>query len=134
MKTHKLIDWYNELKPTRADEVKLDFAVELNAAIENMGISRQEFAKLVGVSGARIAKALRGDSNLTIESMDKLATAAGRDIHIHLAQKGAKVRVLNVISSPKNSMQSTNLRGTYVTATNTVAQRNHMRDEDLIAL
>lgn len=66
--------------------------------------------------------------------MDKLASAVGRDIHVHLAQKGAKVRVLNVISSPKNSMQSTNLRGTYVTATNTAVQKNHMRDEDLIAL
>lgn len=131
----RLTDWYSRLETTRADEVKLDFAIDLASAIEAAGISRQDFAARVGVSGARIAKALRGDANLTIESMDMLAAAAGLDMHIHLAQKGAKVRWFDVLSSTENSMQSTNAGSSYVTSVSLpITSQGQIETDDLIAL
>ena len=109
MNSSELINWLQTLESTRADAVKLDFAVALAKAIEERGLSRKEFASLVGVAPARITKVLRGDTNLAIESMDKLATAVDLDLHIHLAKKGSTVRWFDVFSNLKgNTIQADN--------------------------
>ena len=110
MRTNELVNWFQTIETSRADEVKLDFAVALAKAIEDRGLSRKEFASLVGVAPARITKVLRGDTNLAIESMDRLATAVDLDLHIHLAKKGSTVRWFDVFSSPgkENTIQVEN--------------------------
>lgn len=130
----ELIEWYSNIDSLRADEVKLDFAVQLAAAIDERKITRQEYSRLVGVSGARITKALRGDTNLTIDSMDKLASAVGRDIHIKLARKGSKIHFFEVISSRENSFQSINNKSPYVTAGKTYSGEKLDINNELVAL
>ncbi|TAM89702.1 MAG: helix-turn-helix domain-containing protein [Candidimonas sp.] len=109
MKRNELLDWYKTLKPTRADEVKLDFAVEISRVIESLGISRKEFAKRAGVSPARITRVLRGDVNLTIESMDHLASAAGLDLNIRLSHRGSSVPLARSTPEPRDTRATSSL-------------------------
>lgn len=103
-----LYDWYRSIGPAEAEELKLDFSVALERAMLNQGINKADLAKKAGVSAARITKALRGDSNLTIESMVKLAQSVGHTVHVHLARKDAQVRWIEVHTSARNRLTSIN--------------------------
>jgi transcriptional regulator with XRE-family HTH domain len=66
------------------EEAKVDFALELSKVMERAGLSRSDMAARLGVSLPMITKILRGDSNLTIESMVKATRAAAATLHIHI--------------------------------------------------
>jgi transcriptional regulator with XRE-family HTH domain len=55
---------------------KIDFALELNKLMERKEISRSDLASRLGVSLPMITKILRGDTNLTIETMVRATRAA----------------------------------------------------------
>ena len=61
---------------------RLDYAIELNAKMEEQNISRSNLAEKISVSKAYISKILGGYANFTIDSMSKLAFALGFKIKI----------------------------------------------------
>lgn len=77
--------WYEQLTDDDdywAETVKIDFAVALSRVMQKIGMNKSKLAKTIGSSSAYITKVLRGDSNLTIESMVKLARATGGQVEI----------------------------------------------------
>lgn len=94
--------WYNDL--TNDDDywvesVKIDFAVSLQNRMQADAMLKKDLAEKLGVSGARITKVLRGDANLTLESMVRLARACGGNLHVHISPAHAEVRWFDVFSS-----------------------------------
>lgn len=66
----------------RIESAKLDFAFGVNGLLKEKGLSQSDIAAKLNVSQAYVSKALRGDVNLTIASMVRLAGAAGAMVHI----------------------------------------------------
>ena len=64
------------------EKIKLDFAIELDRCRRDLNMTDAEFAKELGVSRAYLSKLFRGDVNLTIKSMVKLAQAVGARISL----------------------------------------------------
>lgn len=64
------------------EKIKLDFAIELDKCRRDLDMTADEFAKELGVSRAYMSKLFRGDVNLTIKSMVKLARAVGARISL----------------------------------------------------
>lgn len=56
------------------------------------GLTYAALAKKIGTSAAYITKVFRGDSNLTIESMVKLARASGGRLNIEVVYGKSQVR------------------------------------------
>lgn len=74
----------------KAESIKLEFAVAIAAAIKSRGLSREAIAAILHTSPAWVTKVLRGDVNLTIESMAKLCNAVGLELQINVvARRGA---------------------------------------------
>lgn len=66
----------------------IEFTEELCRAMEAQSITRAELARRLDVSPAFITKVLRGDGNLTVETMAKLARAVGTELRMHLQAEG----------------------------------------------
>ncbi len=87
--------WFENLKDSpsyMAESNKINFAVEIEKAISANKISQTQLAEIIGVSPAYISKILRGDANLTIETMTKFAYSLGKCLHLYLANKDATVK------------------------------------------
>lgn len=76
-----------------AERVKLAFAVALDEKRKTSGLNYVALARQVGASPAYVTKVFRGDCNLTIESMVKLAMAVGSEIDIRLVDRSAQTGV-----------------------------------------
>jgi transcriptional regulator with XRE-family HTH domain len=76
-----------------------EFSRSLDRLIRMKLTSQAALATKMGVSRAYISKVLRGDSNLTVTAMAKIAMALGAVIHIHVAEKNVGVRWVEVIES-----------------------------------
>ncbi len=90
---------YAKLESTpayQAEKLAVDFLVELNAFMQAHGVSNADLARKAGVSPAYITKVFRGPSNLSMETLTKLAHAIGCKVHLHLANHGADVRWFDV--------------------------------------
>lgn len=72
------------------ESAKLAFAVELHNRCRLAGITNAQLAKKLGTSAAYITKVFRGDTNFTIETMVKLARAAGAALDVKLVEEAAK--------------------------------------------
>lgn len=79
-----------------AEDVKLDFALALERRMAQLGVSRADLARKLGTSAAAITNTLRGDANLSIERMVRLAHALESVLHVHVAPVASKVRWLEV--------------------------------------
>ncbi len=66
------------------EKAKFNFAVELNKFIKASNMSNKDMAEKLGTSPAYITKILKGDANLTIESMVKASRAANAKLNISL--------------------------------------------------
>lgn len=66
------------------EQVKLHFSIALEKQRRLSGISYAALAKKIGTSAAYITKVFRSDSNLTIDSMVKLARASGGRVNIQI--------------------------------------------------
>lgn len=96
---------YATLEPTpayQAEKLAVAFLAELNAFMRAHGVSNAELARRAGVSPAYITKVFRGPSNLSIESLTKLADAVGCKVHLHLASNGAAVRWFDVFQQQQS--------------------------------
>lgn len=89
MNNNVLADWFASLPVDVAETIKLEFAVAIDSAIKDANLTRKEVAERLSTSPAWVTKVLRGDINLTIDSMVKLSAAVGHEVHIKLAKKAS---------------------------------------------
>lgn len=75
-----------------AEHIKLDFAYALDRMLRQRGMTRSAMAKVLSSTPAYITKVMRGDENLTIETMAKLTLAVSGRVHIHISDAGNRVR------------------------------------------
>lgn len=87
------VDECAESESYRVESAKLDFAISLEKQRKSSDLSYAELAKLIKTSAAYISKVFRGDSNLTIESMVKLALATGGELKIEIVKKEELVKI-----------------------------------------
>ena len=66
------------------EEAKLGFSVSLERQRRFAGMTYAAIAKKIGTSAAYITKIFRGDTNVTIESMVKLARATGGQLEVNV--------------------------------------------------
>lgn len=78
------------------EAAKLDFALEFTRLMKEKGVNKAEMANRLNTSPAYITKLLRGDANLTIESMVKAVRALNCDFHTHISHPNASVRWFDV--------------------------------------
>jgi ribosome-binding protein aMBF1 (putative translation factor) len=69
------------------EALKLEFAILLDKNRKSAGLACTDLAKRINTSAAYITKVLRGESNLTIESMVKLAHAVDGHVRIEIVGK-----------------------------------------------
>ena len=95
---------YAKLEATpayQAEKLAVAFLAELNAFMQANGVSNAELARQAGVSPAYITKVFRGPSNLSLETLTKLADAVGSKVHLHLANHRADVRWFDVFQQQR---------------------------------
>jgi transcriptional regulator with XRE-family HTH domain len=71
------------------ETAKVEFAIELGRLLRASGIKKAALADRMGVRRPMVSKLLRGDANVTIETMVKAARALGAKLHIKLGPEGA---------------------------------------------
>lgn len=96
-----------------AEHAKLEFSTALNQRRRAAKITYADIAQKIGTSAAYITKVFRGDSNVTIETMVKLARATGGQLDIRIVDSEVAVnrwdfskiqpKVKLVSSRPSNS-------------------------------
>lgn len=69
------------------ERAKLDFAKGIEFQRRKSGLTYKDVAEKIKSSAAYISKVFRGDSNLTIESMVKLAHATGGCLEVRVVPK-----------------------------------------------
>ena len=93
----KIRDFIEERKQHHgywATRLKLDFAIQLHKRLSAININYAELAERIDSSRPYVSKVLNGESNLTIDSMVKLAHATGARIDVRLIDREA-------VSDPK---------------------------------
>lgn len=96
------MDWLRDLENDPeyvAEELKLDFANSMERLMKLCNINKRELAERIGSSQAYITKVLRGDANVTIETMAKLALNAEGMVHIHVTLRDAHCHWLESFGS-----------------------------------
>lgn len=81
------------------EHAKLEFSIALERQRRAAGLTYSALAKKIGTSAAYISKVFRGDSNVTIESMVKLARATGGEVQISIVDRTVEARVWHVSQS-----------------------------------
>lgn len=73
------------------EQAKLEFVSGITRLMKHKGINNSTLAVKLNTSSAYVTKALRGDTNFTIDSMVKITRTLGGRIHIHVADSVADV-------------------------------------------
>lgn len=99
------------------EDAKLKFAVELEHKLRQAGMNYADLAKKLGTSPAYITKIIRGDANLTIESMVKLCTAVGSELDISVREKANPLSQWDISQVPRTLPGQVHARATQTSAT-----------------
>ena len=91
------------------EKAKLDFSLSLEKRRVLGKMSYAAIAKKIGTSAAYITKIFRGDSNLTIETMVKLARATGGELDIQLVDSAPEIARWNVARGASPNHHSVHL-------------------------
>ena len=89
----KLAEYLTNIKKDDSywvEKTKMDFAYVLEKRRKSLNLTYSALAEKLGTSAAYITKIFRGDANLTIESMAKLARATGGHIDIKIVESQAR--------------------------------------------
>ena len=73
------------------EAAKLQFSVQLEKQRKAANLTYKAIAEKIGASAAYVSKVFRGDSNLTIESMVKLARATGGHLDVRISAESIEV-------------------------------------------
>jgi transcriptional regulator with XRE-family HTH domain len=79
---------------------KIKFAIDLEARLRLAKMTYAALAQKLGTSAAYITKVFRGDANMTIESMVKLARATGSQLDIRIIESVSATERWNISQSP----------------------------------
>ncbi|HQT95326.1 MAG TPA: helix-turn-helix transcriptional regulator [Thermoanaerobaculaceae bacterium] len=82
----------------KVDVAALEFVEDLVRRMSEAGVSQAELARRLAASEAYVSKVLRGDTNFTLATMVKLATAVGHELHVHIAPAGSSVQWFDVVT------------------------------------
>jgi len=104
----RLVGWYKEridgLENTieyKIESIAFDISVQIYKQMEKLGINKKELAEKLNVSKSYITQLLKGKSNMTIETLIKVAEALGMTLQIKLVEKTVNTEV--DIQNDKNS-------------------------------
>jgi transcriptional regulator with XRE-family HTH domain len=81
------------------EATKLQFALALEQRRKVANVTYKTIAKVLGTSAAYVSKVFRGDTNMTIETMVKLARATGGQLVIRIADSDEEASYLDFTSS-----------------------------------
>ena len=70
----------------------LQFTLSLARIMRLEKVSGKKLASRLGISAAQVSKVLRGNENVTMETMAKFADALGAVVYVHVAKKGVRVQ------------------------------------------
>ena len=73
------------------EKLKLDFTKVLSEQMKRKGLKKKDIAEQLELSAPYMTKVMRGDENFTIETMVKLARAAGGRLHVHISDESSDV-------------------------------------------
>jgi transcriptional regulator with XRE-family HTH domain len=76
----------------RAERAFLEFTERMLERMEELKMSRSELAAKIGVKPAYITKILRGDTNFTLDTMVKLASALDCKLVVGLEARAPKAK------------------------------------------
>lgn len=118
------------------ESAKHDLAFGLHRQIKRSGLSNVELATRLNVKPPYISKIMRGDENLTIESMVKLVRAAGGRLHLQVVDQADGVRWFSVISGKGNMFtgDAEAFRQSQVMKTKPVVIQSHVEEMELYAV
>ena len=107
----------------RAEGASLRFTEDLVAFMKTSGLTRTALAEKIGSSPAYVTKILRGETNFTLDSMVKIATALGCELTIGLQSLQPKDSTISLPfhATTRRARQPTNLSNqstTEIMATN----------------
>src|SRR5437879_3337784 len=85
------------------ERAKLEFSISLERERKKAGLSYADIARKLEKSPAYISKVFRGDTNLTIESLVKLARAIGCNFYSEIADQSKKLMWYQVTEGKRNS-------------------------------
>jgi len=98
------------------EQAKLDMSITLERERRRSGFSYKALADKLGTSSAYISKVFRGDANLTIETMVKLARSLGCELELNLKERAQETQALHVWSAKqKPSVTANSLRTAFTT-------------------
>ena len=104
----RLVGWYKEridgLENTieyKIESIAFDIAMQIYKQMEKLGINKKDLAEKLNVSKSYITQLLKGKSNMTIETLIKVAEALGMTLQIKLVEKTINTEV--DIQNDKNS-------------------------------
>ncbi len=99
-------NWLDELRQTtdyRAANAAIDFIVECEMRRDELGLTYADLARKLNVSRARINQLFRGETNMTVRTMQELADALGLALEIKTASVGLnadkRLRNLSVLNT-----------------------------------
>ena len=111
---------------------KIKFAVDLEAQLRLAKMTYTALAKKLGTSAAYVTKVFRGDANMTIESMVKLARATGGQLDIRIIENTSAVGrwdISQIQTFPKNNVQTTGPSATILPFPNSLANNSWLNSE-----
>lgn len=79
--------------------VILSFTEKMTGIMESKGITKSDLAARIGCSAPYVTKIFRGNPNLTVESMVKIAAAVGYEIEIELREKASHGSTTNLTTT-----------------------------------
>lgn len=80
-------------------KAKLEFALELKRVMDRLEVSNSEMADRLGVSRPMVTKLLRGDANLTIETMVKLCRRIEGNLYIRIVRNGCSAQLFEIVKA-----------------------------------
>ena len=69
----------------QAAHLAVAFLAQVNAQMQAQGMNNAELARRMGTSAAYATKLFRGNANLSLQTMAKLAEVVDCKVHLHLA-------------------------------------------------
>lgn len=78
------------------EAAKVEFAMELKRSMDRAGFNCARLAEALGVSRPMVSKLLRGDANVTIETMAKAAMALEGKLLLRIVRENSSAQVFEM--------------------------------------
>lgn len=100
------------------ERAKLEFATQLHQCMDRAEINQRGLSAATEKSEPYISKALRGDANLTIETMVALAHGCNSKIHFKLAAAESMIRWAELINCAAHRIRVTETASSWTGVSN----------------